>query len=147
MSAWLESEGFPGAARWMSLQAREELFHAQKLYQDLLDRGAPVKLGAIEAPPCKWKSPLDLFEGAYAHEQKVTGLINGLMGLAKAEADHAAEIFLQWFVSEQVEEEKSALEITQKLKLAGAGAGIFMIDQNLAARVLSQSVKDALTGA
>ncbi len=146
MSAWLESEGFPGAANWMSLQAREEIFHAQKLYQYVLDRGAQIKLGAVEAPPFKWKSALDVFEGAYAHEQKVTALINSLMSLAKAENDHAAEIFLQWFVNEQVEEEKSAMDIIQKLKLAGAGAGVFMIDQELAARVLSQIVKDALTG-
>ena len=147
MSAWLQSEGHLGGAHWMSLQAREEIFHATKLYNYILDRGAEVKLGPIEAPPAKWKSPLEVFEKAYAHEQKVTGLINNLMTLAKAENDHAAEIFLQWFVTEQVEEEASAQEVIQKYKLAaGQGAGLFMIDQELAARTLSAAVKDALTG-
>ena len=147
MSAWLQTEGYPGAANWMGLQAREEAFHAIKLYNYILERGAEVKLGPIEAPPFKWKSPLEVFEKAYAHEQKVTGLINNLMSLAKAESDHAAEIFLQWFVAEQVEEESSAQEVIQKYKLAaGQGAGLFMIDQELGARTLSAQVKDALTG-
>ncbi len=147
MSAWLQSEGFPGASNWMSLQAREEVYHAQKFYNYLLDRGAQVKLGAIEAPPFKWKTPLEVFEQAYGHEQKVTALINALMNLAKAESDHASEIFLQWFVSEQVEEESSALDTVQKLKLAGSGAGLFMIDRELSSRTLSQIVKDTLTSA
>ncbi len=146
MSAWLQSEGCPGASNWMSLQAREEVFHAQKLYNHLLDRDAQVKLGAIEAPPFKWKTPLEVFEQAYAHEQKVTALINSLMTLAKAEGDHASEIFIQWFVTEQVEEESTALDVVQKYKLAAGGAGVFMIDQELASRALSQVVKDALTG-
>jgi len=148
MSAWLQSEGHLGAAHWMGLQAREEVFHASKMYNFILDRGAQVKLGAIEAPPLKWKSPQEVFEAAYAHEQKVTALINNLMTLAKTEGDHASEIFLQWFVTEQVEEEASALEVAQKYKLAaGQGAGIFMIDQELGARALSAQVKDALTAA
>lgn len=146
MSAWLQSEGHLGAAHWMGLQAREEIFHATKIYNYVLDRGEQVKLGAIEAPPLKWKSPQEVFEAAYGHEQKVTALINNLMTLAKAEDDHASEIFLQWFVTEQVEEEASALEVAQKYKLAaGQGAGIFMIDQELGARTLSVQVKDALT--
>lgn len=147
MSAWLQSEGFPGAANWMSLQAREEVFHAQKFYKHVLDRGALIKLAAIEAPPFKWKTPLEVFEASYAHEQKVTAMINSLMSLAKAESDHASEIFLQWFVTEQIEEESTAQEVVQKFKLAtGGGAGFFMIDQELGARTLSQLVKDALTG-
>lgn len=146
MSAWLQTEGHPGAANWMALQAREEIYHATKIYNFILDRGGQVKLGPIEAPPFKWKTPQEVFEQAYAHEQKVTGLINNLMSLAKSESDHASEIFLQWFVTEQVEEEASTLEIAQKYKLAGSqGSGLFMIDQQLAARVLSAAVKDALT--
>ncbi|MDR2947096.1 MAG: ferritin [Candidatus Adiutrix sp.] len=146
MGAWLQTEGYLGAAHWMGLQAREEVFHATKFYNYLLERGAEVKLGAIEAPPFKWKSALEVFEKSYAHEQKVTALIHNLMSLAKAESDHAAEIFLQWFVTEQVEEESSVQEIIQKYKLAaGQGAGLFMIDQELAARTLSVLVKDALT--
>ncbi len=147
MSAWLQTEGHLGAANWMGLQAREEVYHAQKFFKYILDRGAQVKLGAIDAPPAKWKSPQDVFEAAYAHEQKVTALINNLMTMAKEEGDHASEIFLQWFVTEQIEEEASALEVAQKYKLAaGQGAGMFMIDQELGARTLSVMVKDALTG-
>ncbi|MDR1045547.1 MAG: ferritin [Candidatus Adiutrix sp.] len=148
MSAWLQNEGHPGAAKWMGLQAREEVFHAGKFYNYLLDRGGAVRLGAIEAPPAKWKSPLEVFEAAYAHEQKVTALIGNLMTLAKSEGDHASEIFLQWFVSEQVEEEAGTLEVVQKYKLAaGQGPGLFIIDQELGARTLSAEVKNALTGA
>lgn len=147
MGAWLQSEGYPGAAGWMGLQVREEMFHAGKMYDYILGRGGQVKLGPIEAPPFKWKSPQDVFEAAYAHEQKVTGLINNLLTLARSENDHASEIFMQWFVTEQIEEEASTLEIAQKYRLAdGQGAGVFMIDQQLGARTLSVAVKNALTG-
>ncbi|MGL4208687.1 MAG: ferritin, partial [Candidatus Adiutrix sp.] len=114
MNAWLKTEGHMGAAHWMGLQVREEIYHAEKFYNYILDRGGEIKLGAIEAPPAKWKSPLEIFEKAYAHEQTVTSLINALMTLAKTEGDHATEIFLQWFVTEQIEEEASTLEIAQK---------------------------------
>jgi len=147
MGAWLHSEGYPGAAHWIGLQVREEIFHAGKMYSYMLERGGQVKLGPVEAPPFKWKSPQEVFEAAYAHEQKVTGLINNLMTLAKSENDHASEIFLQWFVTEQIEEEASTLDIAQKYKLAASqAAGLLMIDQQLGARVLSAMVKDALTG-
>lgn len=147
MSAWLQSEGHLGAAKWMGLQVREEIYHASKMYTYILDRGGQVKLGPIEAPPAKWKTAQEVFEAAYAHEQKVTALINNLMTLAKSENDHATEIFLQWFVTEQVEEEASTQEVAQKYKLAaGQGAGLLMIDQELGAHTLSAAVKDALTG-
>lgn len=147
MGAWLQAEGFLGSAHWMGLQAREEIYHANKFYTYLLERGGEVKLGPIEAPPCKWASPNEVFEKALAHEEKVSGLINNLMTLAKAEKDHAAEIFLQWFVTEQVEEESSLQDIIRKLKLSsGQGAGMFMIDQELGARALSPIVAAALAG-
>jgi len=92
----------------------------------------------IEGPPTAWSSPLNAFEDAYRHEQKVTGLINDLVNLAVEEKDHASNAFLQWFVTEQVEEEASADGVVQKLKLAGdQGGGLFMIDQELAARVFT----------
>ncbi|MDR0882405.1 MAG: ferritin [Candidatus Adiutrix sp.] len=147
MSAWLQAEGHQGAAHWMSLQAREEIYHVIKFYNFILDRGGQIRLGPIEAPPAKWKSALEVFEQAHAHEQKVTALIDSLMTLAKSESDHASEIFLQWFVTEQTEEEANTLATAQKYKLAaGQGAGLFMIDQELAARTLTVLVKDALTG-
>lgn len=147
MGAWLQTEGHLGAAKWMSLQVREEMFHSGKFYNYILERGGQVKLGPVEAPPAKWKSPQEVFEAAYDHEQKVSALINNLMTLAKGESDHATEIFLQWFVTEQMEEETMVLDIARKYKLAGdQGAGLFMIDQELGARTLSALVKDALTG-
>ena len=92
----------------------------------------------IEGPPTTWASPLNTFEDAYRHEQKVTGLINDLVNIAMEEKDHASNAFLQWFVTEQVEEEASADGVVQKLKLAGdQGGGMFMIDQELAARVFT----------
>ena len=95
-------------------------------------------LSSIEGPPTKWSSPLTAFEHAYQHEQKVTGLINGLVNLAIAEQDHATNNFLQWFVSEQVEEEASADEVVQKLKLIGKDSGgLFMLDRELAQRVFT----------
>ncbi|MDR1922494.1 MAG: ferritin [Candidatus Adiutrix sp.] len=147
MGAWLKKEGYGGAAHWMDLQVREEIFHAEKMHNYILDRGGQMKPGPIEAPPFTWKSPLAVFEKAYEHEQKVTGFIGALMSLAKDEGDHATEIFLQWFVTEQIEEEAAALEIAQKYRLAqDQAAGLFAIDQQLSARSLSVQVKNALAG-
>lgn len=135
MSAWLAGEALPGAARWMELQAKEELEHGHKIMSYLLEREAPVKLGPIEAPPHKWKSALDVFERSYEHEKKVTGMINNLMATARSENDYATEIFLQWFVTEQVEEENAALENVRILKMAeGNNKGLFMIDRQLGQR-------------
>ena len=138
MSAYFESTGLPGFANWMRCQAQEEVVHAMKFYSFICERGGTVKLGAIDGPPIKWESPLGVFEEAYAHEQKVTGLINGLVDLAIEEKDHASNNFLQWFVAEQVEEEASADEVVQKIKLAGErGGGLFMVDRELGQRVFT----------
>jgi len=119
MSAYFESINLKGCANWMRVQTQEELVHAMKFYDYLIERGGKVILSSIESPPTEWPSPLAIFEQAYQHEQKVTGLINGLVDLAIAEKDHATNNFLQWFVSEQVEEEASADEVAQKIKLMG----------------------------
>lgn len=139
MGAWLEEAGYLGGANWMSIQAREEMTHAAKFYRFILERGGQVRLGAIEAPPAKWASPVAVFKAAYEHEQKVTAMIHNLTSLARGESDYAAEIFLQWFVTEQVEEEASASEIVRKFELAGGdkGPGLYIIDKELAARTLS----------
>lgn len=138
MSAYFESINLRGMANWMRCQAAEELIHAMKFYNFLCERGGKVKLAAVEGPPTKWDSPLHIFEEAYRHEQKVTGLINNLVDLAVQERDHAANNFLQWFVAEQVEEESSADAVVQSLKLAGdQGGGLFMIDRELAQRVFT----------
>ena len=138
MSAYFESTGLSGFANWMRAQAQEELMHAMKFYDYVNERGGRVILGPLEAPSSEWESPLATFEATYEHEQKVTGLINELVNFAMEEKDHATNTFLQWFVTEQVEEEASAIEIVNKLKLMGdAPGGLFMLDRELGARVFT----------
>jgi len=136
MSAYFESMNLKGFATWMRVQALEELTHTERFFKFIAERGGRVKLTAIEAPVTEWDSPLAAFEAALAHEVVVTGRINKLVDLAVAESDHAAQVFLQWFVTEQVEEEASADAVIQKLKLAdGAPGALFMVDQELGQRV------------
>lgn len=138
MSSYFSSINFDGFASWMQVQAQEELMHAMKLYNYIVERGGRVILTAIEAPLGEWDSPLAVFEHVYAHEQKVTGLINDLVDLAIAENDHATTTFLQWFVTEQVEEESSADQIVQKLILVkDQGSGLLMLDQELGKRAFT----------
>jgi ferritin len=138
MSAYFESQNLLGFANWMRVQAMEEVTHAMKFYDFVKARGSRVLLAAIEAPPTEWPSTLAVFEDAYKHERKVTGMINNLVDVAVSEKDHATNSFLKWFVDEQVEEEASADEVVQKLKLLGeAGHGIFMLDREMAQRVFT----------
>jgi len=135
MSAYFEAENLPGFARWMRIQWQEEVMHALKIYDYVNERGGRVTLKSIDEPPAKWKSPLDAFQATYKHEQVVTGRINDLVNLAMEGKDHATNAFLQWFVTEQVEEEKSADEIVQKLKkIADAPSGLYMLDKELGQR-------------
>lgn len=138
MAAYFESINLKGFANWMRVQTQEELVHAMKFYDFIIERGGKSILSSIEGPPTEWASPLAVFEHAYEHEQKVTGLINNLVDLSTAEQDHATTNFLQWFVAEQVEEEASADEVVQKIKLMGdASGGLFMLDRELAQRVFT----------
>ncbi|SDK43315.1 ferritin [Maridesulfovibrio ferrireducens] len=138
MSAYFSDTGLSGFANWMRVQAKEEQFHAMKFYDYINERGGKVLLTAIEAPQQDWASPLEAVQAVLEHEKKVTALINGLVDLAIDERDHATNIFLQWFVTEQVEEEDNVNEILNKLKLAGTqGNGMFMLDKDLAARVFT----------
>lgn len=142
MSAWFEQAGLAGLANWMRQQAQEEMFHAMKIFAFVNERGARVILGAIEKPPADWKSTIDVFKATLAHEQKVTGLINDLTNLALDERDHASNIFLQWFISEQVEEESGVGAILDKLKLIGKdSSGLFALDQELGQRVFTPPAK------
>ncbi|HEY4760343.1 MAG TPA: ferritin [Thermoguttaceae bacterium] len=135
MAAYFEAENFKGMAHWMQIQASEEHQHALKFYDFINDRNGRVILPQIEGPKTQWNSPLDAFEDAYKHEQKVTGLINDLSNLALSEKDHATHNFLEWFVGEQVEEEANALKIVDQLKLVGdQGLGLYMMDQELGQR-------------
>jgi ferritin len=135
MSAWFESLSFSGMANWMRVQAQEELTHAMKFFDFIHERDGKVTLVQVETPQTAWESPLDAFQAAYGHECKISGLINELVDLALQESDHAANAFLQWFVSEQVEEEASVLTIVDKLKLVGDNnVALFMLDGELGQR-------------
>jgi ferritin len=135
MSAYFESINLPGFAHWMKVQWQEEIGHADKFFKYLCDRGGRVTLKVIEQPPAQWKSPLDVFEATLAHEQKVTGLIDDLVALARQEKDNATEILLQWYVTEQVEEEKNAEQLVQQLRAIKDSTGsLFYIDRHLAKR-------------
>ncbi|RMG05793.1 MAG: ferritin [Nitrospirae bacterium] len=138
MSAYFESINLKGFANWMRVQTMEEQTHAKKFYDFMLDRGGRVLLTSIDAPPTEWESPLAAFEHVLEHEQHVTSLINGLMDLAIDLRDHATSSFLKWFIDEQVEEEATADEIIQSLKLNEKNpAGLFMIDKELGQRVFT----------
>lgn len=135
MSADLERKNLPGFANWMRIQAQEEMTHAMKFYSHIIERGGTVRCGAISAPPAEWKDVVDIFKAALGHEEKVTGMINDLVDIASGEKDHAAGMLLQWFVSEQVEEEASVMEILGKLEIAGDTAGgLYMLDREMAQR-------------
>jgi ferritin len=138
MAAYFESAGLPGSANWMRVQTQEERTHAMKFFDYVNERGGRVILKSIAEPPSQWKSPLAVFEAAYKHEQLVTGRINALVDLAIKGKDHATNAFLQWFVSEQVEEEKNADEIVRKLRqIANAPGAMFMLDSEMGKRVFA----------
>jgi len=138
MAAYFHSTGLDGFANWMRAQAKEEDVHAMKIFDYVNERGAHVVLAEIEGPKTKWNSAVEVFEETLSHEQKVTALINGLVDLAKKESDHATDNFLQWFVAEQVEEEASAGEVLNKVKMVGEkGHGLYMLDKELGARVFT----------
>jgi len=135
MSAYFESQDFKGMAHWMLLQAGEEHQHAMRIFNYLNARGGRVVLCAIEAPKTEWQSPLEAFQDAYAHEVKISTMINDLMNLVGAERDGASHDFLEWFVREQVEEEASVQLIVAQLRRVGdSGVGLVMVDQQLGQR-------------
>ena len=142
MAAYFDSISLPGFANWMKIQYEEEMSHAMKFYNYIYERGGNVEMKAIDAPETKFKSPLQAFEYTLKHEKKVTALINNLYELALKEKNYAFQSFLKWYIDEQVEEEASASEMIDKIKLAGKeGAGIFMLDKELAARVFNPPAK------
>ena len=135
MSAYCESVNMPGAAHWFRMQADEERTHALKFFDHIADRGGRVTLGVIEAPPTGFASLLDAFEQALQAERKVSAAIDRLASMAVAQGDHAAGAFLQWFVTEQVEEEKQADEVVQTLRAVGDDpTTLFILDRELAQR-------------
>jgi len=137
MSAYFSSINLPGFTHWMKVQAQEELLHAMMIYDYIVEREGRIELLGIEKPPFEWDSPLQVAEEVYAHEQKVTGMINNLVDLAYLEKDHASLSMLQWFIEEQVEEESNAKGIVEKLKMVSDDGGmgvLYMLDRDLELR-------------
>jgi ferritin len=143
MSAHSTNIGLPGFANWFMVQYKEEMEHAMRLYNYLNDQGGKIHLKAIDEPPSTFKDPMDMFQKTLKHEQFVNKSINTLMDLAIKEKDHATQIFLQWFVTEQIEEEGNDNDIITKLELAGSkGNGLFMIDKELATRIYTPPAEE-----
>jgi len=135
MSADCSDRNLTGFASWMRMQAQEEVEHAMRFYDFLIERGGRVELHGIDKPPFEFGSPLEIMEQSLEHERFVTSRINGLYDLAIEEQDRPAQIMLQWFITEQVEEEASIDEIIQRMKMFGAdGAALFMLDRDLGTR-------------
>lgn len=154
MSAHCNQEGLKGFANWFMVQYHEEMLHAMKIYGYIQRQGAEVKLAAIKAPPTSFDSPLDMFTQTLEHEQYITRSINDLMELAIAEKDHASQIFLEWYVTEQVEEEENDNDIIAQLKwIKDNPQGLMMLDRELAGRAttvptdFSKGVESAATAA
>ncbi len=137
MSSYFESANLLGMAVWMRMQYEEEVMHGIKLFDMIIDMEGKVALKPIEGPPMEFGSPLDVFTKSLEHERKVTGMINNIYSLARKENDYAVQSALQWFIDEQVEEEKSALEIVQQLKMIGdETTPLLMLDSKLGSREL-----------
>jgi ferritin len=135
MSAYFQAMNLGGCSHWMRLQYHEEMAHGLKLFDYLIDREGSVALQAIDQPPAKFSSALDVFQQALEHEKKVTASINKLYGLAHDENDYATQVALQWFVTEQVEEEKNAGAIVEQLKMVGDNkVALLMLDRQLGMR-------------
>ncbi|MDT8899982.1 ferritin [Anaeroselena agilis] len=135
MAAYCEGKNLKGFGHWLRAQYNEEVGHAMKMFDFVIERGGQVVLKSIEAPAADFGSPLAVFEKVLAHEQQITARINSLYELALAEKDYASQIFLQWFITEQVEEEGSAGEIIEKMKMAGdKGNALVWIDKELGKR-------------
>jgi ferritin len=135
LSSVCEAKDLPGFAHWMRVQAQEEVEHAMKFYHFIIDRDGAVALQAIPAPSTEVATPLALFEAALAHEQRVTAQINAIYALAVQERDFASQSFLNWFVDEQVEEEKSAAAVIATLRRIGDDQpALVMLDRELGKR-------------
>ena len=144
MSGYFHAEDLPGFASWMRVQALEEMTHGEKFFKFICDTGGLRNLLAIEAPQNRYSSPLQVIEHALKHEKFVTESINNLMDIANEERCHAAQVMLQWFVTEQVEEEANFSLLLRKLKrVEGDGRGLLLLDQELAQRVFVPPTQQA----
>jgi ferritin len=135
MAAWMEDQTLPGFAAWLRQQAREESLHAMKIFDHLIDRGCQVQLQPLGGPPTSFKNPLEVFEQVKLHEQGVTKSIDALYGMALDERDYASQVFLEWFITEQVEEEKNSSQVLESVRRVGDNqAALVMLDRELGQR-------------
>jgi ferritin len=135
MAAYFEDKNLPGFAKWMKVQAGEEQEHGLKFFEHLVDRGAKVLLAPISGPQTDWQTSLEVFKQVQEHEAFITTSINALYELALKEKDYPAQVLLQWYINEQVEEEKNAADVVQKLELIDAkGTAVLMLDHELGHR-------------
>ena len=140
MAAYCHSQGNPGMGKWFEVQFQEEQDHAKIFFNYVISRGGNVVLKPIKAVPTTWNSVLEVFESTLEHEQKVTALINNLFAITAAENDYATQSMLKWFIDEQVEEEETAQNIIDNLKMIkDNGYGLYMLDKELGARVYTQA--------
>lgn len=143
MAAYFEDRNLSGFANWMKVQYQEEISHMMKIFDYVNDRGGRVLLQPIDKVKTDWKDEIEVFEETLEHEQKVTGLINNLVNISEEEKDHATNNMLQWFVAEQVEEEASADEILQQVKMMdGNKHGLLMLDRELKQRTFVDETKE-----
>jgi ferritin len=146
-SAYADGLGLSGISHWFRMQSREELFHADKIFNYMLERGFPVELKAIEGPRGKWKSIVDTFHYSLEHEKQVSASINEIVDLTIKTSDHASNTFLQWFVSEQVEEESIIENTIQKLELIKDDkSALLVLDKQLANRKAKSSLESTSRG-
>ncbi|HUP00027.1 MAG TPA: ferritin [Gemmatimonadota bacterium] len=139
MAGFFQEKNLSGFAHWMRLQREEEIAHGMKIFDFVYDRDGRVELGALEQPQATFDSPLDVMERALEHEREVTAKINELYELAVAEKDYSTQALLQWFILEQVEEEASALQIVEQLRMIGdSRAALLMLDRELGSRTAAQ---------
>lgn len=137
MAAYFAAGNLPGMAHWMNAQTQEEVIHAFKFYNHIVERGGRVVLEAIEKPPVEWDSPLAAFEAALKHERFISDSIYKIYDAVVETKDHATKPLLDWFVNEQIEEEDNATSNVEKTKLVqGNGQGILMLDKEMSARVI-----------
>ncbi len=135
MAAWMEDQTLPGFAAWLRLQAREESMHAMKIFDHLIDRGCRVRLQSLAGPATDFTTVLEVFEKVKHHEQSVTKSIEEVYGLALKERDFASQVFFEWFITEQVEEEKNSSHVLESVRRVGENqAALVMLDRELGQR-------------
>lgn len=135
MAAYFHSQSLPGMASWMEVQVEEEYGHVLRIYRHVVERGGRVKLEALPEPQFQWSSPLEAWRAAHKHEQHISARIHKLVELARQEKDYPAEVMLQWFITEQVEEEAQPRRVVEMLeRLGDSGRGLLWLDKELGKR-------------